>query len=120
MHPALLRQWDAASGQAIVALEGHAGPVFRANFSPDWTHIVTASYDNSARLWDAASGRTIIIPNGHTAPVNFADFGSDGTRIVTASEDKTAGVWDGGKRARRRVSQGARESNRSRDPASCC
>jgi WD40 repeat protein len=31
--------------------EGHQGSVVSASFSPDGTHVVTASADNTARVW---------------------------------------------------------------------
>jgi len=34
-------------------LTGHADGVWSAAFSPDGKRIVTASWDNTARLWDA-------------------------------------------------------------------
>jgi len=75
-------------------LKAHEGPVNSAAFSPDGTRIVTASWDNTARLWDAASGREIAALKGHEGPVHSAAFSPDGTRIVTASDDRTARVWD--------------------------
>ena len=37
-------------------LIGHRSIVSSAAFSPDARQIVTASYDNTARLWNAATG----------------------------------------------------------------
>ena len=42
----------AAKQPSFVALEGHQGPVNSAAFSPDGTHVVTASADKTARVWD--------------------------------------------------------------------
>ena len=39
------RLWDAASGKALVTLEGHTAGVDSAAFSPDGTRVVTASDD---------------------------------------------------------------------------
>ena len=60
------RVWDAASGKLIARLDGHAGPVYSAAFSPDATRVVTASEDKTARVWDAASGKLIARLDGHT------------------------------------------------------
>ena len=68
--------------------------VFSAAFSPDGTHIVTASDDKTARIWDAATGDEIKVLRGHENSVLSAVFSPDGTRIVTASWDRTARVWD--------------------------
>ena len=75
-------------------LNGHTGPVSRASFSPDGRHIVTASFDNLARIWDAESGKEIAFLKGHSGGVNAASFSPDGKRVVTASDDQTAQIWD--------------------------
>ncbi|MBK8030069.1 MAG: hypothetical protein IPK17_11295 [Chloroflexi bacterium] len=40
-----LKVWDAESGETIATLEGHRNIVTSAAFSPDGTHIVSASDD---------------------------------------------------------------------------
>ncbi len=80
----------------LFALQGHAGSVSEAEFSPDGTRIVTASKDRTARVWDAAGGKLLFTLQGHNNWVKSAKFSPDGTRIVTASNDNTARVWDAG------------------------
>jgi DNA-binding beta-propeller fold protein YncE len=76
-------------------LKGHDSGVTDVAFSPDGKHIVTASWDKTARVWDAETGKPIGEPlTGHTGSVRSAAFSPDGKRIVTASEDKTARLWD--------------------------
>jgi WD40 repeat protein len=65
-----------------------------AAFSPDGLQIVTAGWDQTARIWDAATGEAITVLRGHEGSVNFAAFSPDGKRIVTASDDNTARIWD--------------------------
>jgi WD40 repeat protein len=65
-----------------------------AAFSPDGTHVVTASVDQTARVWDAATGKALTYPLEHQGPVVSAAFSPDGTRIVTASADNTTQVCD--------------------------
>lgn len=72
----------------------HDSRVNSASFSPDGTRVVTASWDNTARLWDVATGKPLAQPMRHEGNVNSASFNADGTRVVTASDDKTARVWD--------------------------
>jgi len=43
------------SGQQIPELKGHTGYVYSASFSPDGKRIVTASWDNTARVWHVES-----------------------------------------------------------------
>jgi WD40 repeat protein len=75
-------------------LEGHAGRVIAAAFSPDGSRITTASLDRTARVWDAHTGAPLVVLKGHESWVYSAAFSSDGLRIVTASDDKTARLWD--------------------------
>jgi hypothetical protein len=67
--------------------------VFTATFSPSGDRILTASYDNTARLWDARTGAQILVFH-HDGAVNCAAFSPSGDRIVTASNDNTARLWD--------------------------
>jgi WD40 repeat protein len=60
----------------------------------DGKRILTASYDDTARLWDG-NGRLLATLEGHTGAVINAVFSSDGSRVLTASNDYTARLWDG-------------------------
>jgi WD40 repeat protein len=72
----------------------HEAVVISAQFSPDGQRVVTASYDNTARVWDVVSGKPIGEPIKHEDTVFSAQFSPDGQRVVTASKDRTAEVWD--------------------------
>ena len=78
---------------SLIASFDHQDAVYALAFSPDGTRIVTASWDQTAKLWDAASGK-LIAAFAHQGAVNKAAFSPDGTRILTASADKTAKLWD--------------------------
>jgi WD40 repeat protein len=47
-----VRQWDAATGEALVWLPGHSDYVYSLAFSPDGTTLVSSSGDTTLRLWD--------------------------------------------------------------------
>jgi WD40 repeat protein/serine/threonine protein kinase len=70
----------------------HARMVSSAQFSPDGKRLVTASWDNSARVWDALTGQPLTPPMQHYAPALSAQFSPDGLRVVTASGGD-ARVW---------------------------
>ena len=63
-------------------------------WSPDGSRILTASWDDTARIWDAKTGEAVLIVAGHTDDLYGAYWNGDGSRILTVSEDRTARVWD--------------------------
>jgi len=73
---------------------GHDRAVTSAAFSADGKQVVTASFDNTARLWDSATGLLLATLTGHESPVTSAAFSADGKQVVTASRDRTARLWD--------------------------
>ena len=77
-------------GQLLATLP-HQGGVYSAEFSPDGSRIVTASWDKTAKVWDVKGQLLATLP--HQGVVYSAEFSPDGSRIVTASQDKTAKVW---------------------------
>jgi WD40 repeat protein len=66
-----------------------------AEFSSDGTRIITASWDQTARLWNGLTGEIIATLRGHQDGVSRAAFTPDGKLIVTTSADSTARLWDG-------------------------
>jgi WD40 repeat protein len=72
----------------------HQSNVTSASFSPDGTRVITASWDQTARVWDAATGTPLTVPLKHQDAVTSVSFSPDGTRVVTASWDQTARLWD--------------------------
>jgi hypothetical protein len=98
-QPALRRRlWDPqGKPPSFVALEGHQNWIDSAAFSPNATHVVTASWDRTARVWDLREKQpSFVALEGHQNWINSAAFSPDGTRVVTASYDMTARVWAAG------------------------
>jgi WD40 repeat protein len=62
-------------------------------FSPDGARVLTASWDQTARLWEAASGKLLVPLEGHRGWVESAVFSPDGAGVLTASRDKPARLW---------------------------
>jgi WD40 repeat protein/serine/threonine protein kinase len=85
--------WKRSDGSEVIRL-GPQGAVASARFSPDGGHVVTASWDNAARIWNAKTGQLERELQGHTEYVNDAVFSRDGKCVLTASDDKTAILWD--------------------------
>jgi WD40 repeat protein/DNA-binding SARP family transcriptional activator len=89
------RVWDAASGEPLVALVGHSGDVWWAEWSPDGTRIVTGGTDDdTARVWEAATGAELLTFTGHHFGVTKVAWSPDGKTIASGSFDATAKIWD--------------------------
>lgn len=73
-------------------LVGHGGPVMDAAVSPDGTHALTASFDNSVGYW-TLSGDEVIWLEGHTAAVKTVLFLDDG-RAASGGDDFAVEIWD--------------------------
>jgi WD40 repeat protein len=89
--------WDAMTGKPILpsAPRVHQHEVIDTVFSPDGRHVVTTSYDATARIWDATTGKeAVTTAPRHGGSVASARFSPDGRWIVTGSADQTARVWD--------------------------
>ena len=86
----LVRAWS-ADGFLVPPLQ-HAKAVQAAAFDPTGERVVTASWDDTARIWDTHTGEAIGKPLQHAGNVWAAAFDPTGERVVTASKDKTARI----------------------------
>jgi len=84
---------------ATVLLGGHDGPVAKARFSPDGTHILAfTDYDDednegTAQVWNSNGLGTPTVLC-HDCRVQMADSSSESTRILIISNNKTLRVWN--------------------------
>ena len=86
------RVWNVDSREQVAQVS-HEGSLLDIEFSPDGTHLATASDDKTARLWEVSSGDEITRVE-HEDLVSSVDFSPDGRYLSTASYDNTARVWD--------------------------
>lgn len=92
--PGYIQSYDPRTGQRLPrVLNGHTDAVLSVTFSADGTHLLTTSYDYSARLWNLATGESQVL-RGHDWWVWSGAFSPNGQHIVTASQDGTVLVWD--------------------------
>ncbi|MDH6579691.1 NB-ARC domain-containing protein, partial [Kitasatospora sp. MAP5-34] len=95
--PHLTPAWsmpDQPSDQVVRTLRGHTSGVRACAFSPDGSHLATASGDATVRIWDATTGAQLHELLGHRGTVSDCVFSPDGTLLATAGYDLTARLWD--------------------------
>jgi len=63
-------------------------------FSPDGTHIVSGSTDNTLRLWDPVSGTHLNSLEGHSRSVKSVAFSPNGTLVVSGSWTELLRIWN--------------------------
>jgi WD40 repeat protein len=86
--------WDLSTADQVMSFSPH-GAVASAAFSPDSRWIVTASWDNSAKIWDTQSGRSLRkLVGGHAGYVNCVAFSPDGSKVLTVGDDRLGRFWD--------------------------
>lgn len=85
---------DDKSPNLLFTLTGHVDLVEYSEFNSDGSKVVTASFDDTAKIWDTSNGNILFDLIGHTDVLVTAKFNSDGSKIVTASSDDTARIWD--------------------------
>jgi WD40 repeat protein/class 3 adenylate cyclase len=84
----------ATSGQELLTLVGHEGPVFALSFSPDGTRLATIGADETVKVWDAESGQELLSWYGHDDFAFGLAFSPDGSRLTTIGTDEMLKVWD--------------------------
>ncbi len=80
--------------ESATVLEGHAGWVLSAAWSPDGTRLASGGYDYTVRVWDMTTGAVLAVLDGHTSAVESVAWSPDGLRLASASSDCTVRVWD--------------------------
>ncbi|WP_439578486.1 c-type cytochrome [Elioraea sp.] len=90
---------------AAAELRGHGGPVKAIAVSPDGTHVVSGSFDQSAILWSPARGAAEAVLRAHEGAVDAVAFLPDG-RFVTGGEDGRIALWHPGGREPARMFAG--------------
>ena len=68
--------------------------IFSAVFSPDGGTLLTAGFDNAARLYDPLTGSPSGPPLHHAGYVSTALFSPDGRYVFTGAYDASARLWE--------------------------
>ena len=85
---------DDGGKNLLFKLTGHTDIVVTAEFNKDSSKVVTASFDNTAKIFDVSNGAKLFNLAGHTDVLTSSKFSTDGSKVVTASMDNTAKIWD--------------------------
>lgn len=90
-----MKVWRVATGQCVRRFEkAHANGISAITWSKDSTHLLTASFDMTARGHGIKSGKTLKEYRGHTSYVNAAIYSRDGSKVLTGSSDGNINVFD--------------------------
>src|SRR6266511_4167538 len=92
--PGEWKVWDAATGELLHDLRGHAKEVVGVAFSPNGRQLVSASGDHTIRVWDLADGREVQRLE-HTEAARSVVFSPDGKLLLSGGYDGVR-VWDAG------------------------
>ncbi len=95
------RLWEIETGQPVGQVLSHNGEIRHAVFSPDraQTYILTAGFEETARLWRRTDEQSNAKSMPHPAAVAALAFNFDGTKLLTGCEDSLkkrgeARLWD--------------------------
>lgn len=86
--------WDAATGAAISALDGHRGAVLAVAWSPDASRLWTGSRDSTVRVWNWQSGECEATIPAHRGWVNTVAVSADYSVVATGGNDGAVRLWD--------------------------
>jgi WD40 repeat protein/tetratricopeptide (TPR) repeat protein/tRNA A-37 threonylcarbamoyl transferase component Bud32 len=93
--PVEMKVWDTQTGQELLTLRGHTGPVLGVTYSPDgWRLASVVEGSGTVRVWHARSSAAVLALKGHTRSVYSTAFSPDGQQLVSGSGDTTVKLWD--------------------------
>jgi WD40 repeat protein len=87
------RIWDLETGNVLVELAGHRGPVRALSVSEDGKRLVTGSDDKSIKVWDISSGGELLTLIGHQSGVKTVRLASNGADLLSAGVDGELIIW---------------------------
>ena len=85
--------WDAQTYEKVISHWEDYNFILGVDFSPDSSHLVSASDDGTASIWDIATRERVRSLDHGLDWVRAAKYSPQGDRIVTATPDSVR-VWD--------------------------
>jgi WD40 repeat protein len=90
--------WNAATGENVDTLAGHAVDVTAIRFAPDGKLLATGDDNGVCRLWNYDDAREKwvagAILEAHSRTITALAFVDGGARLVSSSGDNSCGQWD--------------------------
>jgi WD40 repeat protein len=87
--------WDLAAGKEVQRLRGHEQTVAVVAFSPTVPHLLlSASWDQTARVWDLTKGKEMARFTGHGQRVLAAAWHPAGKWVASGDSDGRLFVWE--------------------------
>jgi WD40 repeat protein len=89
-----VRLWLVSEAKGGCVLDGHAGPVGCAAYSPDGKTLATGGHDKTIRLWDVESGQERASLKGFANAPHRLRFTPDGKVLaVVCRSEKVVTLW---------------------------
>jgi WD40 repeat protein/serine/threonine protein kinase/endogenous inhibitor of DNA gyrase (YacG/DUF329 family) len=89
-----LKLFDAKTGTLLHTWKEHTDGVTSLRFSKNSQQLLSASYDQTARLWDVPNRKLLRTLQGHSWWVWSAEWSPDERYVVTAGQDGQCVIWD--------------------------
>jgi len=87
-HDNVVRVRDAVTGEIVLEMSGHAGPIRQIRVSGDGKLALSAGYDGGARLWNLETGKLLRYFPGHEGlSVTSVAISPDGQAVAIGSAD---------------------------------
>lgn len=88
------RQWDIATGRAIMDFSAHEKAVISSDLSSNGNRLVTGGADGTIIVWDLKTGDTLRVIRSYREPIFDVRFSPDEMKVVSASWDATMKIHD--------------------------
>lgn len=88
------RFWDLTTGEVLVALRGHQGPVTGIAYLADGRGVLTASKDGTVKRWDLDSGREVTTIEWEVGPLTALAVAPDGLTAAVGGAEGRIVLWD--------------------------
>ena len=87
--------WDADTGDELVIINEHTGPVWSTVFSPDGARVASGSYDTLVIVVDSFTGdKYDTLEREPSSIVNVVAYSADGEFLAAGHADGNVRVYD--------------------------